>query len=417
VRNFKLLSREKWMEDSVEHTFLAFQGITLHCARCHDHMYDPLMQREYYQVRAIFEPHQVRIDRLAGEPDTKKDGLARAFDAEPAVATYLYPRGDDRTPDKSKAIPAGVPEALGGKYQVAPVNLPIAAFNPDRRPFVLKEQLATLEQKVRQLDHEMLATEHAGWRSYLAGMPLATIALQSRLAILHEGTLLAHALATQAVRKARLLAEVERLEDAGLIGTATGAAAARELVTAERQSRFAQARRTVFAMKHGLDSPDPKAKGTPAQRLAAAEQELQKAQADLKLPPSTAYSKRKTKTYPATSSGRRLALARWISTPENPLTARVAVNHIWLRHFGQALVPSVFDFGRNGRPPSHPALLDWLAAEFSSSRAAPIAVPRRRTRRIRSLIPTTSTCGVTCRIGWRRRSCATVSFTSRASST
>ena len=42
----------------------------------------------------------------------------------------------------------------------------------------------------------------------------------------------------------------------------------------------------------------------------------------------------------------------------------MAVNHLWLRHFGQALVPSVFDFGRNGQPPSHPALLDWLAAEF-----------------------------------------------------
>ena len=61
---------------------------------------------------------------------------------------------------------------------------------------------------------------------------------------------------------------------------------------------------------------------------------------------------------------RRLAFARWIADRANPLTARVAVNHIWLRHFGQAIVPSVFDFGRNGRPPSHPALLDWLAAEF-----------------------------------------------------
>src|SRR5262249_363113 len=60
----------------------------------------------------------------------------------------------------------------------------------------------------------------------------------------------------------------------------------------------------------------------------------------------------------------RLAFARWLSSPQNPLTARVAANHIWVRHFGSGIVPTVFDFGQNGRPPSHPALLDWLAAEL-----------------------------------------------------
>ena len=73
-------------------------------------------------------------------------------------------------------------------------------------------------------------------------------------------------------------------------------------------------------------------------------------------------------TYPASSTGRRLAFARWITDPSNPLTARVAVNHLWGRHFGRAIVPSVNDFGRNGQRPSHPALLDWLAAEFMETR-------------------------------------------------
>ncbi|MBC8115530.1 MAG: DUF1553 domain-containing protein, partial [Candidatus Saccharimonas sp.] len=68
--------------------------------------------------------------------------------------------------------------------------------------------------------------------------------------------------------------------------------------------------------------------------------------------------------FPATSTGRRAALAQWIASKQNPRTARVAVNHIWLRHFGQALVPSVANFGLNGDQPSHPELLDWLAVEL-----------------------------------------------------
>lgn len=71
--------------------------------------------------------------------------------------------------------------------------------------------------------------------------------------------------------------------------------------------------------------------------------------------------------YPKTSTGRRRALAKWITGRENPLTARVAVNHIWMRHFHSPLVASVNDFGRNGDSPTHPLLLDWLAVELMDS--------------------------------------------------
>ncbi len=71
--------------------------------------------------------------------------------------------------------------------------------------------------------------------------------------------------------------------------------------------------------------------------------------------------------FPQESTGRRRALALWITSRDNPLAARVAVNHIWSRHFHSPLVSSVYDFGRNGALPTHPQLLDWLAVEFMES--------------------------------------------------
>ena len=63
-------------------------------------------------------------------------------------------------------------------------------------------------------------------------------------------------------------------------------------------------------------------------------------------------------------TGGRLALAKWLTDPQNPLPARVMANRLWQHHFGRGIVPTPNDFGKFGEPPTHPELLNWLAGEF-----------------------------------------------------
>ncbi|MGO9913130.1 MAG: DUF1549 domain-containing protein, partial [Isosphaeraceae bacterium] len=72
VRNWDIFNRNAWLASTVEHTARAFLGVTIQCARCHDHKFDPISQADYYRLRAFFEPYHIRIDRVPGQPDRTK---------------------------------------------------------------------------------------------------------------------------------------------------------------------------------------------------------------------------------------------------------------------------------------------------------------------------------------------------------
>ncbi len=379
VRNYKMLSRETWMQDTVEHTCKAFLAITMNCARCHDHMYDPISQAEYYQFRAIFEPHNVRADRVANQADVKLDGVARAYDAEPGAATYLFVKGDDRKPDKDHAIMAGVPSVLGQKLLVAPVNLPVDAYYPGIQPLVRKQVIDSAQRSLEKSRLDLAKSETASTdASKLVANENATDELRANYELAKQRVFVMQFAVNAAdvqlkSLQARIAADdfkyaagadlnVEYEAAAKLAATLEHQASLAALDLASRHTELAVAEAEVD-LKSKPEDVGLKKKSTDAkqkQELAAkAFDEAKKKSSE-----APAVYSPLTPVYPQQSSGRRTALAEWITSRDNPLAARVAVNHIWNRHFGRGLVPSVFDFGQNGKPPTHPALLDWLAAEL-----------------------------------------------------
>jgi hypothetical protein len=150
ARNYFLFNRTTWLDNTIEHTSKAFLGLTINCTKCHDHKYDPISQKDYYRMRAIFEPHQVRLDPTPGITDLEKNGLPRVFDGHPDAPTYLHVRGNDRDPDKSEVIVPGVPPVLGNEhFQVSAITLPAEAHSPALQSFVLQDQLAATEEAIQ----------------------------------------------------------------------------------------------------------------------------------------------------------------------------------------------------------------------------------------------------------------------------
>jgi mono/diheme cytochrome c family protein len=178
ARNYFLFNRNQWMDDTVEHVGKAFLGLTLNCAKCHDHKYDPVEQTDYYRLRAFFEPYHVRMELIPGESDFEKNGIPRAFDGRPETPTYLFIRGQEKDPDKTRVMSPEVPAVLRfANFPVTPVELPVEAWQPDQRSHVAEAYLAAAQAK-----REPAQTKAAAARQKLADSRRLLAELQAKAA-------------------------------------------------------------------------------------------------------------------------------------------------------------------------------------------------------------------------------------------
>jgi hypothetical protein len=407
VRNWFKWNYNQWMRDNVEHTGKAFLGLTLNCCHCHDHKYDPITQEDYFRFRAFFEPLELRHDRWPGEPDPGpfqkyvygasygpiQSGIIRVMDEKLDAQTFLYTGGDERNRVPGKApIAPGVPAAMGGDpLRVEPVVLPPAASYPGLKPFIQREELdkclaaitaakvkleaaqAALARALPNLNAQVAQAETAAQKKAAPAEAQKKLQIARRA---REAAQLSVRLAESRVAVARgeLVSLQARIAaDRVRCGLAPGCveAVSKTASRAERQVELQAAQATLLECQWALAVAEARPLSDPnrgilvqkaAGQIPGAEAGVKGADAKLKLDLTT--YKRLGPTYPTRSTGRRNALAGWIASKSNPLTARVAVNHLWGWHFGRPLVETTFNFGRSGKPPSHPELLDWLAVEL-----------------------------------------------------
>ena len=212
---------------------------------------------------------------------------------------------------------------LGKAAPFEPVDIPLESRYPDIREFVHRDLIAAAKTDAEK-----------------ATSPVAKRAAEARLSALQariDADKAKHAKTADAEDLAKTAKKLERQAS---------------IYTGEADLERAQKK-----LAEALQSAEPDEK-----KVSAAKADLDEAVAALGKKPE-AYSPI-GEQYPEQSTGRRTALARSIASADNPLTARVAVNHIWARHFGRGVVESVHDFGLYGKAPTHPELLDFLATEL-----------------------------------------------------
>jgi hypothetical protein len=288
------------LNDAADTTAAAFLGITLGCARCHDHKLEPFSQRDYFSFQAFFAPAK--------------------FESELPVPTA-----------EEKAAHAAAQAAW--EERTAPERTKLEGIEAPVRERLIAEKMAKLAPEVQEA-HRTPKDKRTPQQEAVAQETASQVAVSS-------------------AEVTKALSKEEKEEQA-------------RLQTELKKAKKPAALPATMALRNPSGLPDPVHVLMRGDYLSPAKEVhpgfpvvLAKSNT-----PGSASEAEKVRI----TNARRAALANWIASPENTLTARVMVNRIWQHHFGRGLVRSAGDFGIQGTPPTHPELIDWLAREFISRR-------------------------------------------------
>jgi hypothetical protein len=289
--------RQNTLNDMTDTTALAFLGLTMGCARCHDHKFEPIPQTDYYRLQAFFAAAAFRQDLPVANQEQR--------------ASY---EAKDRTY-----------HAL-----VQPILEELERLEEPYRLKLRAAKLARLSEEA-QAAHQTPEKDRTDLQKELVQKTNRLIVVKPREVV--------KALSAADQTKHQRLQEQLRAFDPQKPAPLP--------VTLGLQDSPDRPARTFLLAAGELGNPGEELHpGFPI--ILAADHQPRPARIEAR----------------SLSTGRRTTLARWIASPQNPLTARVLVNRLWQHHFGRGLVRTANDFGLRGERPTHPELLDWLATEF-----------------------------------------------------
>ncbi len=348
-------NRYDYMDDMIRTTFQGFMGLSVNCARCHDHKFDPITRMDYYRSMAMMWGYVDYDQPLAPKAQVEQYEKIKA-EVDQQTAPLRAQIAQIEKPYKAADLKRRQEEALQ-KYpediRIA-VQTPAEKRTPGQKLLVTQLPLNFDDPDGADVAQVVVADNPNGYRQRTVKVSPEDDAkrqvLQAKIKEF-EKRLPPPLPKANAVRDGDFWLAPDDLGDNNLANN----------------GRFAYDKTCCFVPKAGDKYQVPELHFAATGADFEGDKKTPEVQPGFLTvlvkgtPPATSHVPNRPDY---ATSGRRRALGEWIASQENPLTSRVIVNRIWGWHFGTGIVPTPGNFGKMGLPPSNPELLDWLASEF-----------------------------------------------------